>query len=508
LDHQNAPAPIDVNSDAGAPATPPMPADPAAGDQNQAGAATDVDFGQLGLTMNDATRALVGGLWQTATEEGGQGLGNAGHYTDDLAAVQQGFSTALAAGQFTGDTQTHVQAILTDLTNASAAATASVNGGGSFGSVAAAETALHDSHLDVLNIINSDPVLHGLATQNDAQGFLAAPPALADGVTPQNAPHDTLAQVGAIFDDFVNHSLGGINASNQQYLSQEANVLVSYMQHLIAANPDQFQGLTAVHAEAIVNQLQLEPKYIHDAVAGDPAAGRGSNDNLLDMIDIVQGDDNLAQMANNGGVSGFTALGDALNPTPQYMDNQAQTNFWAGFIADSNSLGQRAIEAVQSGAPNAQAGLIGDLMQFQNQATHFDASQGGIFGARFDNELLGNTSTLGAEVSKMIEGLKTGNAELVAAAADQMHNNAADVGGNNLPVNGGTYNTDGLTVADVLGAAPQVAANTPAPAAPTAGQSGGAHHAAPAPQPVVAAVHDDPAAHVQHDPHGFAHMWA
>jgi hypothetical protein len=109
----------------------------------------------------------------------------------------------------------------------------------------------------------------------------------------------------------------------------------------------------------------------------------------------------------------------------------------------------------------------------------------------------------------MIEGLKSGDATLVTAAADQMHANAADVGGNNLPVNGGTYNTDGLTVADVLGAAPQVAANTPTPATPAtpaAGQAGGAQHAAHAPQPVVAAVHD--VAHVMpHDPHGLAHMW-
>jgi len=493
---------MDANGDAGAPVTP-TPADP--GPAGQA----DADLSQLGLTFNDATRALTGGLWQTATEEGGQGLGDVTRYVNDLSTVQQGLNSAVAAGQFTGDTLTHVQSILQDITKATAAAPASVNGAGSSASVVAAETALHDAHLDILNVINSDQVLHGLATQNGAQGFLAAPSALANGVTPENAPHDTLAQIGSIFDDFVNHSLGGINSSNQQYLASEATTLASDMRHLIDAHPDQFQGLTAVHAEAIVNQLQLEPKYIHDAVAGDPAAARGSNDNLLDMIDIVQGDDNLAKMASDGHVSGFTALGDALNPTPQYVDNQAQTNFWAGFIADSNSLGQRAVEAVQSGQPNAKAGLIGDLMQFQNQAAHFDASQGGIFEARFDNELLGKTSTLGAEVSKMIEGLKSGDATLVTAAADQMHANAADVGGNNLPVNGGTYNTDGLTVADVLGAAPQVAANTPTPATPAtpaAGQAGGAQHAAHAPQPVVAAVHD--VAHVMpHDPHGLAHMW-
>ena len=87
---------------------------------------------------------------------------------------------------------------------------------------------------------------------------------------------------------------------------------------------------------------------------------------------------------------------------------------------------------------------------FRTTVTNFDAAQGGIFEARFDNELLGNTSTLGAEVAAMVKGLQTGNAALVAAAAEEMHANAADVGGNNLPATGGTYNPDGLTVADVL----------------------------------------------------------
>jgi hypothetical protein len=77
----------------------------------------------------------------------------------------------------------------------------------------------------------------------------------------------------------------------------------------------------------------------------------------------------------------------------------------------------------------------------------------------------------------MIEGLQTGNAALVGAAAEQMHANSADVGGNNIPVNGGTYNADGLTVAEVLSttgapaavaAAAPAAAADPAAAAPTA----------------------------------------
>ena len=72
---------------------------------------------------------------------------------------------------------------------------------------------------------------------------------------------------------------------------------------------------------------------------------------------------------------------------------------------------------------------------------------------RAATQLLGATGTLGAEVAAMIKGLQTGDAALVTAAADQMHGNAADVGGNNVPVTGGTYNTDGVTVAEVLGTA-------------------------------------------------------
>jgi hypothetical protein len=63
----------------------------------------------------------------------------------------------------------------------------------------------------------------------------------------------------------------------------------------------------------------------------------------------------------------------------------------------------------------------------------------------------------------MIKGLQTGNANLVTAAADQMHGNAVDIGGSSVPAGGGTYNTDGVTVAELLGT--PVAEATPAAAA-------------------------------------------
>jgi hypothetical protein len=477
-------------------------------------------FSDLGATFNDATRALVGGLWQNVVEEGGQGTGSVFRYVNDLTAVQTGLQAEVNAGQFSGASLTNVQTILSDITTALSAATASVNGGGTFGSVAAAETALRNSHLDILNVVNADPTLQALATQDGANGFLAAPAALADGVTAATAPHANLAEIGVIFNDVASRILGGVNADNAATISNDVNAVITDMQALITANPLLFGGLTGVHADAIVRQLQLENTYIAQAGVS-PDAGRASNDNILDIIDIVQGDINLANMATQGGASGFTPFPDSLNPTPKYLDNDAQTNFWANFIAQSNSLGQRAIAAVDGHDPQAITTLISDLHTFQNNVTNFDAAQGGIFEARFDNELLGETSTLGAEVSAMIKGLQTGNAALVAAAADQMHANSADVGGNNLPLSGGTYNPDGLTVAEVLAgpALAAVAAGAPVATAPVAAAAAETPAAqtvaaapASAPTPEIRTV-DAAAPDLHHQfghfeaPNHFHHLW-
>lgn len=495
--------------DPGTPAPPVPPVDP--GPPAPAAPA----FSDLGLTFNDATRALEGGLWQNTVSEAGQGLGSIGRYTTDLTNVQTGLQAEVAAGQFTGATLAHVNTILADITTALSAATASVNGGGTFGSVAAAETALHTSHLDILHIVNNDANLATLATQNGAAGFLAAPDAFAAGTTAANAPHANFADIGAIFNDLANISIGGINTSNSAQAMADTNAAITDLQALMTANPSLFGGLTGVHADTIVRQLELEKTYINQAGISQDA-GRASNDNLLDIIDIVQGDTNLVNMANQNGVHGFTPFGDALNPTPKYMDNSDQTNFWANFIAQSNSLGQQAENLVGGNDAHAIAALIANIQTFEKTVTNFDAAQGGIFEARFDNELLGQTSTLGAEVSAMIKGLQTGNAALVTAAAEEMHANAADVGGNNTPATGGTYNADGATVADVLStavAAPAVAAAAPvtpapAPAAPTA-------PAAPAVQTVASApatAADTAAVDAHHSPvpemaQHFHHMW-
>ena len=62
-----------------------------------------------------------------------------------------------------------------------------------------------------------------------------------------------------------------------------------------------------------IRQLELENTYINQAGVSQDA-GRASNDNILDIIDIVQGDTNLANMATQGGVSGFSPFPDFAEP--------------------------------------------------------------------------------------------------------------------------------------------------------------------------------------------------
>ena len=102
----------------------------------------------------------------------------------------------------------------------------------------------------------------------------------------------------------------------------------------------------------------------------------------------------------------------------------------------------------------------------------------------------------------MIEGLQSGNAALVGAAAEQMHANSADVGGNNIPVNGGTYTADGLTVADVLSTAgaPAAVAAAAAPTATLAAGDASTHDVAA----TAVEIHHSDHAEVAHQ---FHHMW-
>src|SRR5437870_10648337 len=195
-------------------------------------------------------------------------------------------------------------------------------------------------------------------------------------------------------------------------------------------------------------------------------------------------------MASANGVTGWTGAPFTDVVPVRYQDNADQTNFWADFIASGNTLGARAEQLVATGTAADITAFIHTLQGWEQNVTNFDRAQGGIFQARFDNELLGNDSTVGADVAAMIKGLETHDATLVKAAADGFHANAMDVSGNNVPLNGGTFNPDGTTIADALSTA-----TAPLPPAPVSllTPAAAVAAAAPAEQPAATAAAAQPA---------------
>ena len=421
----------------------------------------------LGTTFNNAIQTPVSSLPQTPVAQSTQETGGVNNSASELTAVHNSLLTEVSRGQLSGAALGHVQAILSDINAAISTANATAISAAAIGNTAAAEQSIRASNLDIANTVNTvkaDVALTNLAVNS------------APTVVPEPAEPPSLAKIGAIFNDVASDILGGVNDDNRADITEDLNTVIKDLQTLISAKPDMFEGLTGEHANEVLQQLQLELTYINDPNIS-PDAARASIDNILDIVEIVQSDPKLAEMATQDGVSGFSPIPGAANPVEAHLENDVQAVFTANFIAQSNSLGQQAIDLVGSGDTKAIATLIDSLKAFEKFVAGFDAAQGG-------NALLDATGALGAEVAAMIKGLQTGDANLVTAAADQMHGNAADVGGGSVP--GGHYNTDGLTVTEVLATVP--AHETPATAA--AAEPAPVHAAVPTIEPVTFATAD------------------
>jgi hypothetical protein len=471
---------------------------------------SDLYFGEA---FNDATRILEGGLWHNNVAVGNQGNGTDGRYTADLQVVQTGLTADVAANDFSGVQLTDVNKVLGDLNTALTSVQGAVNNDPN------AESALRTAHLDVINTIENDPVLQALSIKDGNPGFNFAPPELA---TPLNAntPHTTFAELGAIFDDAQSKSLGGINANNLPAIEADLQTVRDGLLTLMKNDPQLFGGATGIHASTIVDQINLQLTNFDHQYGLNPDAARATNDNLLDITDIVAGDPNLANLASANGVAGWTPA-PATDVVPvRYQDNADQTNFWADFIASGNTLGAQAEQIVSTGSAQQIKAFVHTLQGWEHNIQNFDTAQGGIFEARFDNELLGNNSTVGADVAAMIKGLETHDATLVKAAADGFHANAADVSGNNVPLNGGIFNADGTTIADALDTAtpplPPAPVSLLTPASPAAQVAGAAPVPPPAPAAPVtiadAGTHERGGQTADHWPahemaHHFHHMW-
>jgi hypothetical protein len=406
--------------------------------------------------FNDATRILEGGLWSNPVPESNQGMGNIDRYTTDITDVQSGLTKLLGTLTLNADGHTAINAmdqtpvndintILNDINTILTNAPQAVNDAN-----ATAAEAVRTAHLDILATINNDAALQTASVdpQTHNSGFNNAPPA--DAMAAQEIPANTVAdfaQIGHIFDDAQSLSLAGVNSTNMPAFVADLTTARDDMVNLI--NTGIFTGETLVHADKIVNCFNLELDKVVPEYGNNPDAARETNDIFLDLTDVVTADPTLTAMPTDpNGVHGWTPAPATNIPSTPYQDNADQTNFLAGVIAGSNNLGTQAETIANNGFNHGMVQHFEDVLNgFEANVQQFIETQGGIYEARFDNELEGNFGTIGAAIKGIEQGLNTQNAALVTAGVNVLEANASDVAGNNIPVGGGTYTTTATTAA-------------------------------------------------------------
>ena len=243
----------------------------------------------------------------------------------------------------------------------------------------------------------------------------------------------TFAQLGDIFNDATTRMVGGINAKNSGHILNDLAQVQSGLEHLIEAQPATFSGTAGIHAQNIVDQLNLEIAAIK-TISTDAFAPKYVNDVQRDLIDIVQGDDQLVGLANQGGHHGFAAVPHLLVPPAQFVGNAVQTEFMKNFAATSQDFAEKAIALIDhNGSAADKQALVSQIEAYTQSANTFTTQQGGLYSARFNNEFAAD-GVNGTASRALIDGLQTGNSDKVHAAAEVLAANAADVAGNMLGI--------------------------------------------------------------------------
>jgi hypothetical protein len=460
------------------------------------------DLVQAGVVFNDAVRASLG-LFNLS----GSGNQNPflGSYTTDIHAVQNDIAAMLATpgavtlgGQaFTLNTTdtvvlTNVQAQLGTLLTAAAQTTNAAT-------MSAADQTLHAVQNEILQEINNDP--HIAAALNNVT-FMAKTGA--NDVAFQNLPAgaddpaalaaatagNSLKAVGEVFNAATALASGGISAANIGQITTDFTAVQQGLTNILnnktmlaqieAGETANAMATTTIHLQTVLNQVNLQlNKYDGAEAAGQAVGLRGTADNLLDIIDIIQGDANLNVAAGGNGAAGHVGgfaedPGGLVGTVTKFQDNQAQTNFWAAFIAEANTVNVQ-LTAIAGGNAAVSQALITQIQNYQQFGGAFDAAQGPISQARFDNELL--NGTLPADAAAAIKGLTgilngdTGAAlaadhAMITAAGQGFVADAMDVGGNNIPIGGGTFVGTATTVATATSAHGLATGSIPVTATP------------------------------------------
>src|ERR1700719_3410275 len=267
-----------------------------------------------------------------------------------------------------------------------------------------------------------------------------------------------------LFNDATTREIGGVGPDQVNLIVSD---LIGLQQMLLAGGPT-IHKLSHLHTQVIINQLNEEIASIENAnsptgtlVLGTDLGqfvGRSINDIHRDIIDIAQADPGVQALFNP------TPLPALNTPAAPFHDSADQTKFVTQWIQDSNHLGQAAITIENNGFTGDIAGLVQQIQTYASNSNAFDQAQGGLWSARFWNEFR-TDGTSGTAAAALVEGLQNHNAGEVNAAAAQLAANSADVGGNNLMADGGTY-ADVVAAAQATAVAPAGGNAAQAPAAP------------------------------------------
>jgi hypothetical protein len=272
-----------------------------------------------------------------------------------------------------------------------------------------------------------------------------------------------------VFNAAASLSLGGISPANLGQINADFTAVQSGLTALLnnqtalakieAGESAVAAATTTLHLQTLLGQIGLQlNKYDGPEANGNATALRGTADNVLDMIDVFQGDANLNMAAggngNPGHIGGFSEMpGGLVGTVTKFQDNQVQTNFWASFLAEANTMSAQLL-AVANGTQAATQDLITQIVNYQNFGSQFDLAQGAVFQGRFDNELVaGALQSDSAMAIKGLTGILNGDtgAALAAdnvmlqASAGNFIGNAGDIGGNNMALGGASYVGSGTT---------------------------------------------------------------
>jgi hypothetical protein len=455
---------------------------------------TTTDLAQAGVVYDDAVRLLDGGLWTTPADNNNQ-LNYADMFHADITAVSNDIAAMLAnpaamtvgGAAFTPNTTD--TAVLTQVeSQLQTLLAAGTNSVGNHHAQIDNQATLHSVATEILTEINGDANLQmALANNqfanagtgaNDA-GFQALPVGADDtaALAAATTPGASLAAIGSVFNAANDLAVGGLNHSNLGEFNADMAAIEKGVTNILN-NPTQLAAiensetataaaLTTIHLQTVVNQIDLQMNSFDNEYAHNPSiAARSTNDNLLDIIDIIQGDPNLNTAAGGNGtpdhVGGFAEMPGYLPGTiTHYQDNQTQTNFWASFIAEANTLNTTLQAVASSEALNGTttanlSQLITQIENYNSFGANFAAGQSGIFGARFENEL--TDGTLKTDSAAAVQGLTNilngdkggalaADEAQILAAGQGFVADAGDVSGNNVPVGGGAYVGAATTVA-------------------------------------------------------------